>query len=330
MFSRVYLLIRVMRDFSPVYRKRLEVLGDTFLKQTGASEFNWHLAIKFLFDSHMWPFVMIGVCVTWFMMAYIIWLCERPARLPPMLPFTLQRSVWLVCITMTTVGYGDESPISARGRIAGSLTAVLGLCNTALIVYAVMNSLTLSTQDNRVKNLVVHYDIGPVLAEKSALFISEWWKHHKEKQYFIKNDSLKSEAYENFQRDFALVNNSYKTELRNLRREQSSSMELDDVVIARLDEKLGDWSGYFALCLCRLLGVKRKGNKPVIIPPLPQLMEQIARITEKNRQLYDKTSKLQLLVTGKDIELAVEKRKKKKSAVTFFDGKFVDSLFGLD
>ncbi len=47
---------------------------------------------------------------------------------------SIPEAMWWGIITLTTVGYGDVTPVTAWGRIAGGLTAVLGVCMFAIPV----------------------------------------------------------------------------------------------------------------------------------------------------------------------------------------------------
>ena len=47
---------------------------------------------------------------------------------------SIPAAMWWGIITLTTVGYGDVTPITLWGRIAGGLTAVMGLCMFAIPV----------------------------------------------------------------------------------------------------------------------------------------------------------------------------------------------------
>jgi hypothetical protein len=325
MFVRCYLLVRVIRDASPIYRKRLEVLNDKFLKRTGAIEFDWLLSVRFVFLGYMWPFVLGGMLFTWFCCAYLIYVLERVARPPGTQAFTLMRSVWMTVATMSTVGYGDESPTAGRAKVMTGLTALFGITETALLVFAVMESLSFSTQDNRVRNIVTRRNILPLRQEMSAKYIALHWQIFKLKRTAIEMGKTGREiAHET--KSHGVQNTHFKTTLRALRRELSAAMELDDIVIARLDEKLGNWTGYFALRLARLLGVKRKEERPYPIPPIPVMNHRIERIALRQAVILEKMNQLQVAVLGHDTDVKVRRR---KDAGGFFEASLFDSLFGL-
>jgi voltage-gated potassium channel len=48
--------------------------------------------------------------------------------------------MWWSVITLTTVGYGDVSPITGLGKVAGALTAVMGVMTVAMMTGIVASS----------------------------------------------------------------------------------------------------------------------------------------------------------------------------------------------
>jgi hypothetical protein len=61
----------------------------------------------------------------------------------------LTNAMWLVIITMTTVGYGDAYPSTPGGRFVVALAAVLGMILTSLVVVALSNLSTFSPAQQR-------------------------------------------------------------------------------------------------------------------------------------------------------------------------------------
>ena len=53
---------------------------------------------------------------------------------------SIPETMWWSLITLTTVGYGDVSPLTPLGKIIGALTAIMGVCVVALLTGIVANA----------------------------------------------------------------------------------------------------------------------------------------------------------------------------------------------
>jgi voltage-gated potassium channel len=62
----------------------------------------------------------------------VVYYFERDAQ--PDKYGSIPAAMWWGIVTLTTVGYGDVTPVTIGGRIAGGLTAVMGLCMFAIPV----------------------------------------------------------------------------------------------------------------------------------------------------------------------------------------------------
>ncbi|MFL2812761.1 MAG: potassium channel family protein [Paracoccaceae bacterium] len=58
---------------------------------------------------------------------------------------SIPETMWWSLITLTTVGYGDVSPISPLGKIIGAFTAVMGVFSVALLTGIVANAFCTSS-----------------------------------------------------------------------------------------------------------------------------------------------------------------------------------------
>jgi voltage-gated potassium channel len=70
--------------------------------------------------------------------AVIVWLFERGA--PDSNIHTLGESVWWALVTVTTVGYGDYTPVTVFGRITACFIMAIGLLTLAVITAQVASS----------------------------------------------------------------------------------------------------------------------------------------------------------------------------------------------
>ena len=99
--------------------------------------------------------------------AAIVYLYERHA--PGSDIHTLGESVWWALVTVTTVGYGDYTPVTVPGRITACLIMGIGLVTLAVITAQVASSFVDQAARRRTANSTT--DSGPVevtLADLSA------------------------------------------------------------------------------------------------------------------------------------------------------------------
>ena len=68
--------------------------------------------------------------ITWYLAAVALYFAEHEAQ--PEAFATIGDAMWWSVITLTTVGYGDITPITTPGRIIAGFVAVLGLGTVAL------------------------------------------------------------------------------------------------------------------------------------------------------------------------------------------------------
>ena len=158
---RVIRLVRVFRIFKlSRHSKGLQILGQTIR----ASMRELGLLIFFLF-----------ICVILFSSAVYFAEAETPGSYFTSIP----DAFWWAVVTMTTVGYGDMRPISAWGKLVGSLCAIAGVLTIALPVPVIVSNFNYfyhRETDNEDRADYVHvrscssYNVEP---EKASFIVSE-------------------------------------------------------------------------------------------------------------------------------------------------------------
>ena len=69
--------------------------------------------------------------VALFLSSSLVYLAEN--EIQPEEFKSIPHAMWWSLITLTTVGYGDVSPITPVGKIVGAFTALMGVCTVALL-----------------------------------------------------------------------------------------------------------------------------------------------------------------------------------------------------
>jgi voltage-gated potassium channel len=71
------------------------------------------------------------ILIALFMSSSLIYLVENEVQ-PEAFP-SIPETMWWSIITLTTVGYGDVSPMTGYGKLIGAATAMVGVCSVALL-----------------------------------------------------------------------------------------------------------------------------------------------------------------------------------------------------
>jgi len=90
-------------------------------------------------------------CIALFIASALMYVVERQAQ--PDRFASIPEAMWWALITLTTVGYGDVSPVTPLGKIVGALTAFMGVCTVALLTGIIANAF--ASQVSRKKDILM-------------------------------------------------------------------------------------------------------------------------------------------------------------------------------
>ena len=100
---------------------------------------------------------------------------------------SIPETMWWSLITLTTVGYGDVSPISPLGKIIGAFTAIMGVFSVALLTGIVANAFAYQVAQRKA---ILEAEISSAL-EDGEIDVEEKAKIEKlRKRYDISEDHV--------------------------------------------------------------------------------------------------------------------------------------------
>eukprot|EP00164_Ancoracysta_twista_P004299 GFYU01005791.1.p1 GENE.GFYU01005791.1~~GFYU01005791.1.p1 ORF type:complete len:593 (-),score=134.40 GFYU01005791.1:103-1881(-) len=94
---------------------------------------------------------LICIIVVTFISSYSFYVFEREDDPET---FTFENTIWLALVTMTTVGYGDYSPLTTLGRLTAVVAAVCGLVLTAIVITIIHRNISLNPLETQVVSFV--------------------------------------------------------------------------------------------------------------------------------------------------------------------------------
>lgn len=137
--------------------------------------------VKCLIKKKPYEFFIVCLIGSLFIFTYVIRICELPlvVKLENSSFQSYLTTLWMVMITMTTVGYGDYNPKTIPGRAFGFILCIWGVFLLSMIVIILFNSLELSFEEKQALLIFNKLEAKKPLADCAARLIAETWKLRK-------------------------------------------------------------------------------------------------------------------------------------------------------
>lgn len=132
-FLKLYIFIRLMKEKSP-----LNSNSGRFIGSFTNIEFSDIFFVKTWLRENPFQTMLVALMVLLFTCGYMIFLAERTYPVDCDQSSgkfsTYYSSLWLVMITVFTVGYGDITPVTDLGRFIAICAALCGLILSATLI----------------------------------------------------------------------------------------------------------------------------------------------------------------------------------------------------
>jgi len=131
------------------------------------------------------PFVFVGIILVLgaCFFGFMIRVAEAPlSRNKATSNFSsLENCLWISIITMTTVGFGDITPVTTGGRIIMIFCSVFGVVIISLMVVTVTNTLNMNQNENKAFMLLRRLRVKEKLEDNAAKTIGLLGRYHASK-----------------------------------------------------------------------------------------------------------------------------------------------------
>ena len=163
-----FTLICIVRIFGSVlfvfnYFSLSQTKYRRIIAHTGIENYN-RFAFKYFFSTR--PFLFSFSFLFLFILAstFMIRIIERSN------PFNnfeiVYNSIYFITTTITTLGYGDYTPLSSLGRMLSFVIMVIGLVNVNLINYAMINYVRMTPKEEKALDTLIKMELKEKLAKQ--------------------------------------------------------------------------------------------------------------------------------------------------------------------
>ncbi|RLN87066.1 hypothetical protein BBJ28_00024634 [Nothophytophthora sp. Chile5] len=236
---RLYWFARVVRNqlLKQIVSEKSFVASGTLLTSSHVpvDSLWWSFCVYFALRPAQ--FLLTLFLVLWVGTAAAVSIFERP------FPSKLDgedHSLWLTLVTMTTVGYGDAYPITANGRVAIVLGAVLGgLAFVSLMTSEFLESLKGSKREHTVVATLDNMQWErSVRSLGAALICAAWKRHHHYRLGQERSNGMASSSTRRGGRRFdkQLVSAAHHFKVCRKRKPKQSTQSLHNLQTSALSE----------------------------------------------------------------------------------------------
>eukprot|EP01102_Stenamoeba_stenopodia_P021006 TRINITY_DN8361_c0_g1_i1.p1 TRINITY_DN8361_c0_g1~~TRINITY_DN8361_c0_g1_i1.p1 ORF type:complete len:460 (+),score=74.44 TRINITY_DN8361_c0_g1_i1:135-1514(+) len=193
MFLRLYLLGRVIRDYSNIYVRRNFILNSKAFPSYSSvpPTFDWGLCIKTLY--YLWPARFLTICTLAVIgiFGYGVYIFEResePTRYTWLVGFYLS---FISLITgWPTDTYEDYLPNTFWGRACCMASTTVGLVLLSEVIDASARAIRNKPHQEYAVNWLARKELQNIEAHLAATIIQVIWRHHKWRKHNISPEEI--------------------------------------------------------------------------------------------------------------------------------------------
>ena len=172
-FARLYVGLRVLRDFSPIYAHRDELVAQASLPKLEAVS-----TLRIVYALNPARLLLCAFGLLFGILGFTMHVTERATNRDF---HSFLVSYYFTWTTFTTVGYGDVVPRDKRGRVVAGVTCLVGLVFTALVIALVADALRLRAPEARIVGLHRERALWARQRKAAASLIQNLWRGRRER-----------------------------------------------------------------------------------------------------------------------------------------------------
>lgn len=224
MFIRLYLWIRVLRDYSAVYKNRRLLTLEFSKKGLPVPSFGWKLIIRMIFTKYPFICTFFTVSILFLIMSFSLWIVERGINDRfRILSLDEINILWFIGASMLSTGYGDVLPETYIGKVIGIISAYFGSLLVTMLTAQMVRTIYPSPSLINANNYLKIDEINNKRFIQALRWIQVNWLYKKRKcsfKYMFKTKQSAIKKMNKYKRKSIEIENVLKEVQKEYRIEQ--------------------------------------------------------------------------------------------------------------
>ena len=178
MVMRLYMWVRVIRDYAGVYQRR-RLIYEGGYRARGGPDINYVVCLKkhYLKKEAFSVFTMLATGSI--ILAYCVWVTERDYQ-PEV--FTLKASIWFTVFQILMVGYNDMANLTQFGQWVALVIVFFGIAVLSLAIAVVFNAVSFTANESWAMDWLRDYQLKEAEEAAATDYLAHWWRYLSAKQ----------------------------------------------------------------------------------------------------------------------------------------------------
>jgi hypothetical protein len=172
-FARLYLLVRVIRDKCPLWRRRFQIYAGGYARR-GGPEITYAGTLRYYYCAGKIFFTFTILLFGTLVLAYSLMVCERDYDQDM---WSVKHSIWYTLFNMLLCGYNGMFPVSVYGQYCLLILLIFGIIILSLAIEVIFGLMALDEHEQGPVDWLTNYQGKELETEAATAYLAYWWRY---------------------------------------------------------------------------------------------------------------------------------------------------------
>eukprot|EP00656_Telonema_subtile_P053239 TRINITY_DN764_c0_g1_i4.p2 TRINITY_DN764_c0_g1~~TRINITY_DN764_c0_g1_i4.p2 ORF type:complete len:276 (-),score=91.91 TRINITY_DN764_c0_g1_i4:188-1015(-) len=166
------MLVRVLRDMCPLYRRRFQVYAGGYSRR-GGPEISWQGAMRYWYSAGKILFSLSILVFGTLVFTYCMYVCERDYSVD----WTTKNTLWFTLFNLLLCGYDGMFPNSAYGQWVLLFILVFALTILSLAIEVIFGLMGMDDSEMGAVEWINEYEGKEGMKTAATSYLAYWWRY---------------------------------------------------------------------------------------------------------------------------------------------------------